>query len=908
MFKLKTLWKDNFRGISSSFGRFLSIILIVLLGVSIFAGITAAGSDMLKTAQIDFDKQNLSDQTIMSTVGLNNEDLDIIKSMKGAHVEAQYTQDAIIEDTSTAVRIYGYNAKHKINQYRLEEGRLPEEKNEIAIDKIDTLTSDFKIGDELTLADDDLNLSETSFKVVGIVSAPQYIDNTSRGMTTVGSGRLSGFVVVPEATFTLDNPTMANVTYDETANLEAYSTAYEDTMDNKSTDLEKKLDEQADKREKELKDEITDKITDGEAEINDARTELADAETQLDQTRQQLETAGLLDVPEETLPAEAAAQVEAFHQAESDFAEEKDNAESEIADAESELADARETEQNLEVEFMLQNRDDYPGYSDYQVNADRINAIARVFPVFFFLVALLVTLTTMTRMVDEDRGHMGILKSLGYSNGQLALKYLTYAGMAGLIGAVLGLVIGYWLFPTVVIQAYSSMYEFSSIHTQWYPWITAISLIAAFLATVGATLYALWPSLRAMPAGLLTEPAPKKGKKILLERWNWLWQKLSFNYKIAFRNIFRYKKRMWMTIIGVAGCVALMLLGYGVSDSVNDILDGQYSDYVRYNGMISLDTADDDFSNSAYQTLVDDTDIITASKDYYSETDTTETSQAGDADVSIIALDSDAMTDMSDFRGLYDADSGKEITTLPKDGVMITQKMAELKDLQVGDEITVENNDGDNYTFKVAEIYKNYVGHEIMMSKDVYADVIGEPGDNNSSWINFDPTEENEKAIEKAFIDEPYVQAVAMVSTIENAFSSTLDSLNLVVVILIIAAALLAIVVLYNLTNVNVAERRKELATLKVLGFHDRELTLYIYRENIFLTLFGILLGYVLGILLHAYIIYTVEFNDVMFGRMIHFGSYVYATLLTLLFSFIVLLVIHFKLKKTDMLEALDEE
>lgn len=907
MFNLKTLWKDNFRGITSSFSRFISITLIVMLGVAIFSGITAAGPDMLETARYDYEKGNLSDQTVMSTVGLNQEDIDTMESVEGATVESMYHQDLVLDNSNTTVRFYSYNSDQQFNQYSIMEGRLPEAPNEIALDNIDTLTSEYSIGDTLTINDaENSSLLETEFEVVGFVSAPQFVDNVSRGVTTAGSGTLEGFGVVHEDVFDMENKTLANIKYDGTENLEAYTKEYEDTINSKNEEMQTALDEQAAGREEEIRDEIDQQVNDGEAQIQNARDELANAESQLNATRQQLQASGVLDLPQEALPAEISSQVQAFNEAEAAFAEQSQTAEEEISQAETELEDARALQENLAVEFFLQDRSNYPGYIEYQSNADRINAIARVFPVFFFLVALLVTLTTMTRMVDEDRSHIGTLKALGYANGHIAIKYITYSGLAGLIGAISGLIVGYWLFPQVIIQAYSSLYEFSTIQTPWYGWITAISLIAAFIATVGATLSALWPSLKALPADLLTDPAPKKGKKIFLEHWTWLWDKISFNYKVALRNIFRYKKRMWMTIIGVAGCTALMLLGFGVSDSVNDILDGQYSDYVRYDGMAILDTEDENYEASEFASIVDNMEEIESSKPLYNETYTTETENEGDLDVSLIIPES--MENMDQYRGLVDVETGETITELPTDGVMLTQKIAELKNVDVGDEVTVENTDGESYTFTVSKTFENYVGHQMMMAPEVYEQAIGESPTINTHWLTFEPTSENETTIEQELSEQSYVQSTVMTSMIASGFSDSLASLDFIVLILIIAAALLAIVVLYNLTNVNVAERKKELATLQVLGFHDLELTMYIYRENIFLTLFGILFGYVLGYFLHAYIIYTVEFNNMMFGRTIHLSSYAYSTALTIIFSILVLVIIHFKLKKSNMLEALDEE
>ncbi len=541
------------------------------------------------------------------------------------------------------------------------------------------------------------------------------------------------------------------------------------------------------------------------------------------------------------------------------------------------------------------------GFVSYSQDAERVSNLASVFPFIFFLVAALVCLTTMTRMVEEQRTQIGSLKALGFSRLAISKKYLGYAFFASLGGGLIGLAVGCTLIPLVVTNAFRIMYYIPGMEFKHQPVLYVASVAAAVLCTTGAALWACQSTLADTPANLMRPKSPKAGRRVFLEHIRPLWRRLSFTWKVTVRNLFRYQKRFWMTVIGIGGCTALIVTGFGLHDSIFSILDKQFDEVSCYDATVGLDSHMTDAEMAAVADYLDgnaDVDRWLACRQV------TVDASAGDLTHSAYIF---AVEDQEAFRQLIDLRERKsgDHVEISSDGVVITEKLAELLDVQVGDAITLE---GDRRAEAVVTaIAENYVYHYVYMTEDFYEELFQETAEENVVLLAYrDGTgDAAQSAASVALMKLDAVSSYSYIGTVRDAFTDSMSAVDYAVIIIIIAAAALAFVVLYNLTNINITERVRELATLKVLGFYDREITAYIYRENIFLTAFGILLGLVIGRFLHAWLVLTVEVDMVMFGRTAPAYAYLLAAGLTVLFAVVVNVAAHFRLKKVDMVESL---
>lgn len=656
----------------------------------------------------------------------------------------------------------------------------------------------------------------------------------------------------------------------------------------------------------------------GQAEIDNQRAalaaseeEIADGNAALDQAQAELEEQQANGQAELEQAAAELEQAEIDYEAAvEEFQSERETAETEIANAEAELAkgqnELNEAQAELEdvtlPEYYVLDRTTNPGYAEFSDNADRIAAISQVFPIFFFLIAALVSLTTMTRMVDEQRTHIGTLKALGYSNWDISKKFLVYASAASLLGSLFGLIIGFHLFPNVIFEAYGSLYNMPSVIVTYYPSYILISLLVAFLCTGLAAFVAVRVSLQSNAATLMRPKAPKSGKRILLERMPFIWNRFSFTQKITARNLFRYKRRMLMTVAGIAGCTALMLTGFGLSDSITDIGTLQYGKVNQYESLVTLNTEASDYEKEEYDQFISNTDELQSDLKVFQGIYQAEATDVNTQDVTLFIPE--ATENLPDFVSLHNRVSGEKYT-LSDEGAIISEKLAELFELEVGDQLMLTNSDNEELEVTVSNIAENYVGHIAYLSPTYYESLAGDLPESNTHLLNFDEYEHWEEEFGSQLTQLDAVLGVNFTSRISGAFESMLDSLVIVTIVLVVSAALLAFVVLYNLTNINVSERIRELSTIKVLGFYNKEVTMYVYRENFILTLMGIVVGLIFGVILHGYVLGTAEMDNLMFSPVIAVSSYVYAAILTMLFSIIVMLFMHIKLKNVDMLEAL---
>ena len=665
-------------------------------------------------------------------------------------------------------------------------------------------------------------------------------------------------------------------------------------------------------------------ITDGKSQIAAARSQLDSTKSQITDGKAQILSAwALLNEKEDTLNASKAQLASGeqeladgrseYEQAAKEAEEQITDGQAKITDGEKQLTDAKQQIADARAEikkienpkWYVQTREDalteYQGYGD---NADRMRSIGKVFPVLFFLVAALISLTTMTRMVEEQRVQIGTMKALGYGKAAIAGKYIGYALIATLGGSIFGVLAGEKILPFIIIYAYMILYK--HLPAILVPYHMSYALQASGIAvacTLIATIASCYKELAAEPAELMRPAAPKQGKRILLERIGIIWKHLNFTWKSTVRNLIRYKKRFFMTIFGIGGCMALMVVGFGLKDCIYEIVSLQYEKVQFYDAATYMS---DDISEENRQQLHDYLDQNADIKETIeARMQKTDVKSASGKKTLYLMVPSDNEK-IEDFLSFHSRTNKDEVYSLKKDEVILTEKMASLLNVKVGDELTIEDEDRGDQTVTVGAICENYMSHYLYLSPEKYEELYGVPAEYNT--IIYSVKDGKDDQIEKIgtkLLSMDGVLNVSYTSSIEGRLDDMLRSLNLVIVVLIVSAGMLAFVVLYNLNNINITERQRELATLKVLGFYDGEVASYVYRENILLTIIGSVVGMVLGNLLHRYIILTVEVEEAMFGRQIHWQSYLYSFLFTVAFSLFVNWVMFYKLKKIDMVESL---
>ena len=587
--------------------------------------------------------------------------------------------------------------------------------------------------------------------------------------------------------------------------------------------------------------------------------------------------------------------LEEYEQAKADAQPELEQAQADIDQGQKEL------DEMATCEWYVLGRDTNSGFVSYSQDAERVDNLSSIFPVIFFVVAALACLTTMTRMVEEQRTQIGSLKALGFSRLAISQKYIGYAFVASLVGGLIGLGIGATLIPAVIANAFQIMYAIPGLDYKMQLPLFVLAVLAAVACTTGAALWACLSTLIDTPANLMRPRAPKAGKRVFLEYIKPIWRRLSFTWKVSMRNLFRYQKRFWMTVIGIGGCTALIVTGFGLHESIFDVLDKQFDEISLYDATVGLD---EDLTEEQKQGIEDYLDGEEAVVDYmFTYQQMMDASTTGTSyDVYLFAVD-----DVEEFGRFVDLRHRSDHSPVELDGsgVVIDEKLSELLGVSVGDTITLEGDQ--RVEAVVADITENYVYHYVYLTRDLYTQLYGEDYQNNVMLLAYqdgmgvDVSNQTSETLMKM----DGVASYSYIATIRDSFEDSMDAINYAVVIIIVAAAALAFVVLYNLTNINITERRSELATLKVLGFYDGETTAYVLRENVFLTIFGVILGLVLGRFLHSWMVLTVEVDLVMFGRTAPPYAYVLAAALTALFSLIVNVAAHFRLKKIDMVESL---
>lgn len=1026
------MWKTTYREIRQSFGRYAAILAIVALGVGFFVGLMVVTPAMVRNGGRYLNNHDLYDLRLLSTLGFEKDSVDAFTGREDIKaVEGAVSSDFLAVDESGKSRVLVAQTLLEVqNQVELKEGRLPEAADEIVVDS--SLFSKDDIGKTIQVSDE--NSEETAdlfaydvYTIVGVADASYYI-NYQRGSTTLGTGRVSGFVYMLPDGFDTDYYTELFVRLDQ--NDRIYSDAYkakiedlrtwaepiaEQEAQNRYDSLKADAQQKVDDAQKELRDQTADartdleeakqKLTDGQKELADGKEQIADAKKQLQQAKQTLaqkqtelnngraqlvdgrsqleagqaqldsaraqlnaaiaaaQSAGSQAGAESGVsggaaasPAQQLAQLDAQqaaldaqrNQLESSEAELTDGEkqlaaakrelssqeeqlneqEQKLADAEKELADGqKEYEDGLqtldektadakeeiadaqkqideiqEPDVYVLGRDTNIGYASYENDSMIVAGIAKVLPFFFFLVAALVCMTTMNRMVEEQRTQIGVLKALGYSEARIMGKYLFYAGSAAWIGSVIGFLVGSTIFPTVIWNAYKIMYHMGDYELMFDPGLAAASLAVALLCSVGVTWLTCRYELMSTAANLIRPKSPKSGRRVWLEHIPLLWNHMSFLAKVSVRNVFRYKQRFIMMVIGIGGCTALLVTGYGIKDTIADIADMQYEEVQLYDMSATLKegypAADaEDFSEL--------TGVLSESSEDWMPfceiaMDLTGRSGVKTANV-VIPQDTGAAQEYIRLR----TEEGEDISWPGEEEAVISAKLARKCGIRVGDTVTLRTEDGEKLKVKVAALSRNYIYNYVYISPETWKLDNGSDPVYKSIYIHASEGAQENRELSEKLLACDVVSAVAVNADMLSQISKMMGSLDAVVLLVILCAGALAFIVIYNLTNINITERIREIATIKVLGFRPKETASYVFRENVVLTALGTIVGLGAGICLHRFVIANIDVDMVTFQPRVLPFSFVKSILLTFVFMVIVDVVMYLKLERINMAESL---
>lgn len=842
--KRKIYWKDLFGSFTHSKGRFLSILTLMLLGSLALVGLKVTTPNMHRTANQFIQQQKMLDLAVMGDLGLDQVDQEELLGVKGARVEFGSLLDLTVKGTGTAIRLF--SPPKSLSSFRVTKGRLPKKEGELALASF--WEDRYRLGDTLTLeekAGTRSSLKQKQFTIVGFVQSSEMWSQKNLGTAMSGSGNLDAYALVSKEVFTTKLPVMARIQFDDLRSLDSFSQAYQKRLEDHQEELEKLLKDNGKARYQRLKKEADGQIQKGQKELSRAKETLQSAKNQIDQAQKQLDLQETqLSKLAPFLPAkERVASQEKIHQAKEQLDQKKKDwtaGEKELAKKEEELKKAKTERDQLEIPtYHVYDRKTMPGgqgYLMYSNASSSISAIGNIFPVVLYLVAAMVTFTTMTRFVDEERTNAGVFKALGYRTKDIILKFVLYGFFAGTIGTLLGSLLGHYFLSGIISNIITQGMVIGESREYFYRDITLIALGLSFVASVLPAYWVARKELKEEANLLLLPKPPVSGSKIFLERVHFIWKRLNFTHKVTARNLFRYKQRMLMTIFGVAGSVALLFAGLGIQSSVGSVSKRQFQEILSYELIVAKKT------NASYQESKELTNRLAKSdiKDYraiYSKV--IEASLKNGHDKQTVTM---LVTDCADFSPFVSLRSFKQGESLSlKKGVIISSKLAQLAQVTVGDRLTL-----DGHSFKVAGITENYVGHFIYMDQASYQKIYGERTSENSYLVQLQNSSTQQvQAVSRDMMALAAVKAVSQNASMISLFNSVAKSLDTTMMILVVVSVLLAIVILYNLTNINVAERIRELSTIKVLGFHNKEVTLYIYRETILLSIIGILMGLV---------------------------------------------------------------
>ena len=896
--KRKTYWKDLLQSFTGSKGRFLSILTLMMLGSLAVVGLKVASPNMERTAWAYLKDTNAADMTIMGDYGLDQTDQEELQTLSGANVEFGYMTDLTLEDSEDAVRIFSNT--EKISKFQVTQGRLPEKEDELAL--ADFWKDRYQIGQVIHLNQkngSNSQLKRDSYTITGFVHSPDIFSKTDMGSAGSGNGNLSVYGVVTKDNFKSSVYTIARLRFTSLTDVNPFSSDYEKKLEEEEETLKELVADNGRARLKKIKEDSQEKLDVGKKKLDEAETNLTAGKKRLQETETQLQgqESQLSQLPEPQ-KSQVSSQID---QAKEQLKQEKEKASQAETDLTKEKAKWQTSQDEVnaltEPTYHVYNRKSSPtgqGYLMYSNSAMSIRAVGNIFPVVLYAVAAMVTFTTMTRFVDEERTNAGIFKALGYHSKDIIAKFVIYGLVAGTIGTLLGILIGHYvLAPTISHIITGRMIVGES--QQYFYW--TYSCLALGLSLVASVLPAYLVSRRELheeASQLLLPKPPVKGSKILLERITFIWSRLSFTQKVTARNIFRYKQRMLMTIFGVAGSVALLFAGLGIQSSVVGVADRQFKDLQQYQMVLSVNTRASDTDKDKLEEKLKSDEVKDFRLIFSKQIEEKYPGKAGIQTVTIM------VTDKADLAPFVRLENNGEKLDL-SNGVVLTEKLAQLAGVSVGENFTI-----DGKTFKVGGITEHYVGHFVYMNQETYEKIYGQTPKMNTYLVQLkDKSEGNTERVAREFMEQAAVNGVVQNASTIQLFESFASSLNQTMAILVLVSVLLAVVILYNLTNINVAERIRELSTIKVLGFHNKEVTLYIYRETIILSLVGMIVGLVSGFYLHQFLIQMIAPGTFRFQPQVGWEVYLIPVLAVGIILTILGFFVNHYLRKVDMLEAL---
>lgn len=887
------LWVEFFRTIAGSLGRFLAILAIIALGAGFFSGLKTAKPAMVATADKYLSEQNMYDVQIMSTLGFDKDDVDTIAETTGVTaVEGAISQDILgkLEGEHTDSTYAARSLPQKISTLHLTAGRVARTADECVADSavMGTDVVGKKIIWDETNSDDTLDaMTEKSCTITGVATSPDYLSTNERGSSDLGDGKTHAFLYLPDSAFSSDIYTSLDATLDVKG--EAFSTDYKTAVDSHLPEVKAAVRKAADSR-------YSDLVETAREEMRKKAVSQAEDEARSSVDKQFANSTSATA----TLSATQSATLEQQKQTATDtaVAEAKETAEKKIADmSDDDVAD----EAGLETaKTYVLTRTSNIGYAGFENDTGIIEGIALIFPVFFLFVAAMVCLTTITKMIDEERGHIGLMKALGYKTAPIAAKFLGYSGLASLLGCVVGIVVGTFLFPLAIWSGYGIIYTFAPL-TFVFDWQTALIITVGYLAVMAAVTWTVcWRELRSQPSTLLRPQAPEPGKKIFLEHVGFLWNHLSFLHKVSLRNVFRFKKRLFMILAGVAGCTALIVACFGIRDSVSEIPRYQYDMVNRYSATVQLQEPEGDRTDST----VRDAFLKQYGSDFEGQSfvyENTADADIGDTTKAVSVIAADDAHDLSEVVSLHNGDTQLE---LPEKGqILISRGIENTTGLEVGGTLSLRTVDGDEVKLTVSGIFDNYIATPVYINLED-AQTLWSDAAPRTALVRF-KTGVDEETVYTQMEDDEDVQYTTPVSESKDQLNTMMQALNAIVALIILSAGALALIVLLNLTGINITERVREIATIKVLGFYQRETASYVFRENIILTTMGVIIGLPLGRLFHMFIMSQIKVDAMYMVPDISWPSYVYSALLTFVFLAVTCLVMYRRIARIDMAGAL---
>ena len=811
------LLKHIFMKIKDNYKRFLSLICMAFLGVGFYAGIQSSSPDMLKTLDNFYDENNVYDISVISNVGLTEDDLLKLSKIKNVELAINIQEKDTyleIEENNYVVKLIEYNSQ--MNNVYIKEGRLPKNNNEVSVDNALLENNNLKLGDNITI-------DGKKYSIVGNVISPLYF-SAERPNSNLGSGKVDYYIYVYNGSLDLEAYSNIYITVKGAKKYLTNSDSYKKLINKVKKDIDLIKDKQQDIRYDELYSDI-------------------------------IETSEMYGISID----------------ESKF---------------------------IKPKWYIYDRLDNTSYKELINASDNLKKIGNIFPIIFFAISVLVSLISMMRMIEEDRVENGTLKSLGYNSFHITLKYVIYSLLATTIGSSVGAIFGSYIIPSVIWNIYKKIFFIPKFIYLLKSDYNALGLWICILCICGTSVIVCIKNLREVPANLMRPKAPKSGKKILLERINFIWKKLKFSDKITIRNIFRYKSRVITTILGIAGCTALILAGFGLKDSIKDVIDFQFNNIIKYDKML--------MTNESINQIDIEKELLNDDKvENFTNVNTQNIKVLfNDEEQEVTMITPDDFNSISKSISLIDLKTNNIIDNISDNSCIISEKTAKLLDIDVGDKISLLDNDNNKYDIKVSYIIKNYINQYLYINKNTYNNLFKDYKI-NSVLISLKEEDKNSKDFDKKYISNGYALTIVDNDDIKSSMNDMLSSIDSIVAILIIAAASLAFVVLYNLSNINISERKREIATLKVLGFYPSEVDKYINRETVLLTILGIGIGLLFGSYLSHFIISTCEPDYIMFDRHVYTLSYFYSLFITVIFTIIVTIVTHFNLKKINMVTSL---